>query len=564
MRALRSRRSLLVAGILLVALALRLGEVARSPYVPIGDGRFYLQQARTVARTGDYPTSSKPGTGSGGTRGPTALFPPGFPYFLAMVDLLDGHTSLRVAAGPARISQAVLGTVTVALIGLVALEAFGSEVGLAALALAAIYPVLIETSSVLVAENLLVALELAAVYCGLRIRRAGHPYRWTVLAGVLAGLAALAHQDAVVLVPPLAIATWSGLAAGTSRLRALVAPTAMIVAFVLTITPWMVRNAIELHRLVPISDQAGETLFGTYNSVSATDHQIPYKWRWPYSVTAHSAFVDRAAKHVVVDASHYREPDWEGKLLGFAFDYIGAHPVSPLEVSFHNTLRLLELEGSFAWESSTASIGLQRGFARVGVLSFWALLILAVLGALTSYARRAPRWIWLVPILFFLSTVWVRAETPRFRLPIDPFLVLLAACALARCALWLRARPLRRSQPPRHSPGMSAVRAGRGPRVRESKWSSAAPEPNATQVSGDSARATGIPVSAATISGKPGTRVPPPTSRIPSRAMSLANSGGVSSSVSRIDCMISRSVGAIASLTSPLESSTWVGSPVSR
>jgi hypothetical protein len=62
---------------------------------------------------------------------------------------------------------------------------------------------------------------------------------------------------------------------------------------------------------------------------------------------------------------------------------------------------LLELEGSFAWESSTASIGLQRGFARVGVLSFWAVLILAVLGTLTSYARRAPRWIWLVPILFF-------------------------------------------------------------------------------------------------------------------------------------------------------------------
>jgi 4-amino-4-deoxy-L-arabinose transferase-like glycosyltransferase len=173
------------------------------------------------------------------------------------------------------------------LIGLVALEAFGAEVGVAALALAAIYPVLIETSSVLVAENLLVALELAAVYCGLRIRRAGHPYRWTVLAGVLAGLAALAHQDAVVLVPPLAIATWSGLAAGTSRLRAVVAPAAMIVAFVLTITPWMVRNAIELHRLVPISDQAGETLFGTYNSVSAADQQIPYKWRW--AVLGHSA-----------------------------------------------------------------------------------------------------------------------------------------------------------------------------------------------------------------------------------------------------------------------------------
>jgi 4-amino-4-deoxy-L-arabinose transferase-like glycosyltransferase len=434
----------LVAGILLVALALRLGQVARSPYVPIGDARFYLRQAQVVAHTGAYPTSSKPGTGSGGTRGPTALFPPGFPYFLAMVDLVDGHTSPRVTAAPARISQAVLGTVTVALIGLVALEAFGAEVGVASLALAAIYPVLIETSAVVVAENLLIALELAAVYCGLRIRRAAHPYRWTVLAGVLAALATLVHQDGVVLVPPLAIAAWSGLAAGTSRIRALVAPAAMIVAFVLTIIPWTVRNAVELHRFVPISDQAGETLFGTYNSVSAADHQIPYRWRTPYLIAVHRPPVRKAAKAVLVNASRYREPDWEGKLLSFAFDYIGAHPLSPLEVSFHNTLQLLELEGSYAWESSTASIGLQRGFARIGVVSFWAVLILAVLGALTSYARRAPRWIWLIPILFFLSTVWVRAQTPRFRLPIDPFLLLLAACALAWCAMWLRALARRR------------------------------------------------------------------------------------------------------------------------
>jgi 4-amino-4-deoxy-L-arabinose transferase-like glycosyltransferase len=433
-----------VAGILLVALALRLGELARSPYVPIGDARFYLQQAQIVAHTGSYSTSSQPGTGSGDTRGPTALFPPGFPYFLAMVDLLDGHTSPSAAAGPARISQAVVGTVTVALIGLVALEAFGAEVGVAALALAAIYPVLIETSSVLVAENLLIALELAAVYCGLRIRRAAHPYWWTVLAGVLAGLAALVHQDGVVLVLPLAIAAWSALAARTSRIRALVAPAAMIVAFVLTIVPWMVRNAVELHRFVPISDQAGETLFGTYNPVSAADRQIPYRWRTPYLVATHRPSVEKAAKPVILVASRYREPDWEGKLLGFAFDYIGAHPLSPLAVSFHNTLQLLELEGSFAWESSTASIGLQRGFARIGVVSFWAVLILAVLGAVTSYARRAPRWIWLVPILFFLSTVWVRAETPRFRLPIDPFLVLLAACALAWCAMRLRGLARRR------------------------------------------------------------------------------------------------------------------------
>ena len=66
----------------------------------------------------------------------------------------------------------MLGTITVALIGLVALELFGATAGLIALVLAAVYPVLIELSTVLVAENLLTTLILAAVYAGLRAGRA--------------------------------------------------------------------------------------------------------------------------------------------------------------------------------------------------------------------------------------------------------------------------------------------------------------------------------------------------------------------------------------------------------
>ena len=57
----------------------------------------------------------------------------------------------------------MLGTITVALTGLVALELFGEVAGLIALVLAAVYPVLIELSVTLVAENLLTALVLTEV-----------------------------------------------------------------------------------------------------------------------------------------------------------------------------------------------------------------------------------------------------------------------------------------------------------------------------------------------------------------------------------------------------------------
>jgi len=428
------RRKLIIAAVLLAALVLRLGQVARTPYTPINDARSYLILASEVAHTGDYSTSSKPGTGSGGTRGPTALFPPAYPYFLAATDLLDGHRSdLKAAAGPARVSQAILGTITVGLIGLIALEAFGGEVALVALVLAALYPVLIETSAVLLSENLLIALALAAVYCGLRVRRAARPYRWIVLTGVFAGLAALTHQNALVLLPPLAIAVWSRSGTRASRARAV---GVLALAIALTVAPWTIRNAVELHSFTPISDQAGETLFGTYNAVSAADPRVPYKWRPPHAVTTDRALVDEAPR--------LREPVWEGRLLSRALGYIEAHPLSLVSASFHNALQLLELGGSFAWEASAASIGLQRGTAEIAVVGFWVCALLAVLGALTPSARRAPKWLWLVPILFALSTVWVRAETPRFRLAIDPFLVLLASLALANALERARAR-LRRA-----------------------------------------------------------------------------------------------------------------------
>ena len=167
------------------------------------DAGSYLTLASYIAHTGDYSLSRAPGSGAGGTRGPSAYFAPGYPYFLALVDVIDGHETRRGGAiHPARISQAVLGTITVALIGLVALELFGAIAGLIALVLAAIYPVLIELSATLVAENLLTALVLAAVYAGLRVRRARSArttYAWVAGAGVLTGLATLTHENAIVI-----------------------------------------------------------------------------------------------------------------------------------------------------------------------------------------------------------------------------------------------------------------------------------------------------------------------------------------------------------------------------
>lgn len=426
----------LVAAVLLGALALRIAEVDNTSYRPRNDAGSYLTLASSIAHTGDYSLSHAAGRGAGGTRGPTAYFAPAFPYYLALVDIIDGHETRRDGAiQPARVSQAVLGTITVALTGLVALELFGPTAGWIALVLAATYPVLIELTATIVAENLLTVFVLAAVYAALRVRRATRTRSrlgWVAGAGVLTGLATLTHENGVLLLIPLIPAAWTE----HPRLRpkAMLAPALLVAMTALTILPWTIRNAVVEDHFIPVSDETGITLVGTYNPKSAADPKVPYKWRIYYGIPGERALIR--------ESRNMTEPQLGATLEHQALHYISDHPFSPFAVAFHNTLRLLELEGTYAWRQSAMAISLSTNTAQVGVFSFWALCLLALAGAFTRLARSAPKWVWMVPLLLALSVVLVNVETPRFRAPVDPFLILLAAAGLATLVARLRRAPV--------------------------------------------------------------------------------------------------------------------------
>ena len=425
MRARRVAKPLLVAAILIAALAIRVATIEGSHYRAHNDAAIYNKLAGEISQTGDYDTRK----GAGGSRGPTAYFPPAFPYFLAVVDLLDGHEAGgRTAVPPERIAQAVLGTATVALTGLVALEAFGPAVAICSLILAAVYPVFIESSSALLAENLLVVFELAAIWTVLRARRASLPYAWIAAAGILSGLAALTHENALLMLLPLGVGVWAVRLQGGGRALgwALTAPALLVAMAVITIAPWTIRNAVELHHFVPVSDETGITLRGTYNPVSAAFKPVPYKWRFYFLIPQ-----DHGLRKIAPTMTELQLGD---RLQSRSLQYISAHPGAPFTVALHNTLRMFELEGTYAWQASATAERIPIATARIGVFSFWVVCVLALVGALTPLARRAPRWLWTIPVLFGLSVVLINVETPRFREPIDPFLILLAGCALAAAA----------------------------------------------------------------------------------------------------------------------------------
>jgi Dolichyl-phosphate-mannose-protein mannosyltransferase len=424
------RRLRWAAAVLILALALvfRIVYFDDTPgYQLRHDARDYDVHAQSIAQGQGFSKRLAYGR-------PTAFRPPGYPYFLAGVYRLAGveraSTQRRIRA--ARIAGIVVGTGVVALIGLLAALLWGGGMALVAMALGAVYLPLVTVGGAVMSEPLFALLMLAAVAAAVQHRRSGRRYRYALLAGVLGGLAILTRANALALLLPLAFAAWDE--RPRRSWRALGPPVALVAVALAVVAPWTIRNAVVLHSFVPVSTQLGSALAGTYNDSARHDHRNPAAWRSIRHVPRYA--------HFFKDIPTTPEPVLERRLRRAALHYIGEHPLYVAEVGFWNTVRLLDLAGRRRSRATAATIGIDHRWADAGVVCFWACAALALAGAATAAARRAPRFLWAVPAVYVLSEVFLVVETPRYRTALDPFVILLAALSIG--ALWRR-RPRRQA-----------------------------------------------------------------------------------------------------------------------
>jgi 4-amino-4-deoxy-L-arabinose transferase-like glycosyltransferase len=418
--------------IVLFAIALRLAAVgADSGYRPANDALEYDYLARSIAAGDGYPE-----TGYLLQGGPTAVRGPGYPYLLGAVYALSGN-SLTAA----RLLGVALGALSVLLLYLIAKRIWGKRIGLIAAALAAAFPSLVLLSRDLVSENLFIALELAAVLCVLNFRRSGGALRWAGAAGALCGLAALTRNTGLALAIPIALGVW------TLRPRwgvaALAAPLLVLACGAVVIAPWIVRDAAEFGRFVPITTSSGIASAGTYNEASYRDSASHGAWRDPQIVPEFTRlFVTPGRDEAAVDSI----------LRTDARDFAWSHPGYVAEASAWNLLRLFELTGGSVVDEHGHAVA-DRGIGsadptgeRIGIALAALLALVGIVAILKSRSRSraeggpprvpsGPLFLWLIPILMILIAMPI-AGLPRYRLPADPFLLILAAIGLT--ALWDR------------------------------------------------------------------------------------------------------------------------------
>ncbi|MBI4568822.1 MAG: hypothetical protein HY719_10540 [Planctomycetes bacterium] len=423
---------------LFAALLLRAGFAfgAADPLL-LPDAKVYHRMALRLVARGEMVGEARPER-PGLREGPperAAFWPALYPLFLAGC-LAAGGGAAALAA------QAALSTATVLLVGHLACGLAGhdgdpgggggAEAGgvaaVAAMALAATHPFFIFYSGQFLTETLTLALLAGAV---LAARRAFQPpagnvrppasLGWGAVAGVLAGLAALARAAFGGL--PLALAA-VGLVASPGGWRSRASRTAaagVLLGAALALAPWATRNGVVLGRFVPLTTQGGDALYEALGP-GATGAPRRDGLAWPAEV------------------DNLGEVERSAVLTRLALRHAVEHPGDTWALAGEKIAR--------TW-SPTLHADEHRTLARDAVLAAtWTVAVtLAAAGLGVRLVQRPRRWralaLPLAPVVYVFVSHAVFIGSVRYRLPAEPFILAIAGAGAAD--LWGAARRRRRS-----------------------------------------------------------------------------------------------------------------------
>jgi hypothetical protein len=394
----RAQRLILVAAVVGFALRLAFGLGYWQHRPLTHDEREYLALSRSLTQGKGfvYDTSEAPGTAQHFGRAP------GYPFFLAVVGA--GRGELDATPGRVKLAQSIVGAVGVWLIGLIAYRAAGPPAGVAAAAIASVYPPLVWICSYVFSETLYSTMALAAVVLlNQAIDRANglsSPVS-AIAAGIAAGLGILVRPAMLLFLPVAALWLFA-------QRRTPIAVT-LLVAAALVVTPWTWRNARVYHRFVLVASEGGVTFWTGNHPRARGEGDLAAN---PDIKVADLAF--RAAHPGLtaeeLEPLYYRE----------ALDYITQHPLWWVGLLLKKMFYTVVPAGpSYALHSPL--------YRFVSIASYLLLLPLGVLGA-DSWRRRPHRpeallalaaSAVIVCILFF--------PQERFRIPVlDPTLIVCA------------------------------------------------------------------------------------------------------------------------------------------
>ncbi len=375
------------------------------------DEREYLALARSLARGEGYrypADEPDPGTGQQFGRAP------GYPAFLAtfIVPVAVDHVPRRV-----QLVQSAVGAAGVLLVALIAWRAAGPRAGVAAAAIGAVYPPLVWAPSYALSETLFsaVALAAAAVLDTRGQISIVDPRRWIENRDLTPGVSALAGviTGAAILIRPVMVFFLPLAALWMLARRAYAGVAIFVVAALLVVLPWTIRNHRVYGRWIAVASEGGVTFWTGNHPLAKGDGDLAAN---PDLKRAELAF---RARHPGLTPEQL-EPLYYRDAIAWIRGNPGAWIALEVRKAFYT---VVPAGPSYAVHSTK--------YVAASVASYALVVLLAAAGAWrwrhAARAGRAPVALWLMAAATVLSGL-IFFPQERFRLPIvDPALIVTAA-----------------------------------------------------------------------------------------------------------------------------------------
>jgi 4-amino-4-deoxy-L-arabinose transferase-like glycosyltransferase len=411
-------------GIFVVALVVRLGWVlTRDATVTWDDEAEFIRIAHGLALGQGYVSNSFRAN-------------PVLPFLLSLVFRTFGEQLLW-----ARIGQAILGAATCVLVSRIGARLFGASVGVASGLLLALYPPHIYLSGVFYVDAVLSFVLAFAVWCVTVLLDGPPSPRRALGCGAVLGVTVLTRPLFAVYCPCVCLLILLR-ARGAVRARVMEGG-ALLCGVLLVVLPWTLRNAVTFGRLVPVSSGFHTHLWQGNNELSVGDPDDRYLiWSSPIwkarlaaqdagtraTITERYASMDERVDRAITDNGgdwHLAVDDVLGPL---AIQQITLHPIRTLRLA---TRKIITLYSAFSnTQSANRDVSLLN--RALAALAFYPILALAVLGGVMAVWAHRP--VGVVISLIGSATLMYALLTActRFRLPLDPFLIVLAGYPIAR------------------------------------------------------------------------------------------------------------------------------------
>ncbi|MGK2931733.1 MAG: glycosyltransferase family 39 protein [Solirubrobacterales bacterium] len=429
----------------MAGLTLRVGSAWDGSAENLDDSAAYERIARGLHEDGEFEQA---GPGTPVHPQPASNYSPGLPLFAGAVFEVAGDDDVRLV----RILLALISAASMPIVFAIGRRLAGPVAGLAGAGLVAFYPVLIGNAGMLLTEPLAGTLLAGGVLTILRARDQSGLVPWA-LAGLLLGLTTMVRPEYLVITLLLALTLVLVEIRGGFG-QALRPVAVMVLAVLVVIGPWTVRNAHKYDRVVPLSTGGGQTLFaGSYVESDGNPTRV---------------MPDLLEKNPVLKAEILRQNEISGE---------GAGSITPERVfTLYAFQQLPGMETDAALsrlgrdryrdELADDPVGLAGYLARktmriwwrgqsgvieepLGRLAHWVVVVSGLTGLLLLAARRRPEF-WIFAAIVLSATVIgaLLVASPRRALVLWPLVSVLSgvgltgAAALARDSLGRRRRPV--------------------------------------------------------------------------------------------------------------------------